>query len=85
MRSLLQRRPLIALGVGSHGAAIACAGVAYVKRDAARAEGAYFNRSVGEDAAAVAFASEVRPWLVAVMVLIAAGTSACVIDALRRL
>lgn len=85
MLSTLKHRPLILSGVGSHAAAIACAAIAYVKRDTAHAERAYFSRSVGEDAVAVAFAGDVRPWLIAAMVLTAAGSGAFVTDARRRL
>ena len=55
--------------LSAQSASLACLVVAYFKRDAAHAEGAYFNRSVGESAVAVAFQSDVRPWLVATFLL----------------
>ena len=64
-------------------ASLGCIVVAYFERDSAHVEGAYFNRAVGEDAVALAFQSDVRPWLVAAMVLGIASAALWLVDRAR--
>jgi hypothetical protein len=82
--SRASRNPLVLLAVVLQVAAAACIGVAFSKRDAATSvEGAYFNRSVGSDEVAVAWGSDVGPWLVAAGALLVAGLASWLLTALR--
>lgn len=54
---------LLKVALAAQLGSLSCLAVAYFKRDAGTAEGAYFNRAIGEDAVALAFSSDVRPWL----------------------
>jgi hypothetical protein len=63
------------VGFTAQAAAAACVAVAYAKRDSVVVDGAYFNRAVGGDAAAVAISGDIGPWLIAALVLLMVGTS----------
>ena len=66
--------------------ALACIGVAFVRRDQGTVEGAYFNRSSGGGGSGDTFvisSANLTPWLVAAAVLLILGTAALLADRRR--
>ncbi len=79
---MIPRTPMARAGLSANVLALSCIVIAFIKRDQATVEGAYFDRSVGGDSLVVSTAN-LTPWLIAAAVLLVLGTAALVADSKR--